>query len=486
MTAAVTPEIQAPPETRSAIQQRNIDVAERHYAKTGTFFDLPNFSEADITQSFVRARRDQLAYLDCGRWAVYQDGLWKKEHREGLIANRRAIEYMATVLLPQVDVLVTNPAARAATRNKLASVKLAGTIASAARGWLGRRSDEFDQDEYLLGAPGGKVIDLRTCELRDAQPEDMLMKSVACRPDHSECPKWLKFMAEITNADKALEHYLHKMMGSWLTGSTKDHSLTFWYGGAGNGKGTAIGVLSHILKDYATPISIECLLSKKNDGGDMQAIGQMCGARLVVAQEIDPHRRFNAGLLKTISGGDELCGRKLYEDPVTFRPTHKLLVASNYKPRVDVDGGIRRRLHIVPFVRNFEAVKNENLKEELIGEAPAILTWLMRGCILWQKEGLAKPGAVLAANEDFFEEQDDFKAWLEQKCVVDPRGWTPTAKLYASWRAHCEATGTFKGKQSDLVENLTREGFTKKKSKDQTQRGISGLALKNNGPTEVV
>ena len=64
------------------------------------------------------------------------------------------------------------------------------------------------------------------------------------------------------------------------------------------------------------------------------------------AQESDLQRKFNSGLLKTLTGGDELTGEKKFEHPFNFSPTHKLVVVSNHRPKVDLDGGMKRRLEI--------------------------------------------------------------------------------------------------------------------------------------------
>jgi phage/plasmid-associated DNA primase len=54
--------------------------------------------------------------------------------------------------------------------------------------------------------------------------------------------------------------------------------------------------------------------------------------------------------MKAFTGGDEISARGLYENLFTFRPTHSLLVATNYRPRVRcTDHAIWRRIAVVPF-----------------------------------------------------------------------------------------------------------------------------------------
>jgi putative DNA primase/helicase len=268
------------------------------------------------------------------------------------------------------------------------------------------------------------------------------------------------------------------MAGSWLTASVKDQTLTVWHGSGGNGKGTFISVVQQILGPYATTIPVDSLVTKKSGDIDHGGIAMLCGARLAVAQEGETSRRFNAGLLKTLTGGDRLTGKILYENKFEFKPTHKLVILTNNKPRVDVDGGIRRRMHLVPFTRSFEATKNVNLKEELLEQEGSILQWMIDGCLAWQSDGLGPPSSVTNYTNEYFEEADDIKSWIEQNCIRVPLAWTSTSDLFADWRMFCDNTKIFAGTQKDLTENLVREGFSKKKNSSGDKRGILGLKLR--------
>jgi len=279
-----------------------------------------------------------------------------------------------------------------------------------------------------------------------------------------------------------LAGYLQRMMGSWLTASVRDQILAVFHGHVGNGKGTLIAVVQAILQKYSRTIPVDSLVTKKSGDTDLAAVAMLCGARLAVAHEGETTRRFNAGLIKTLTGGDELTGRLLYENKFSFKPTHKLVISTNNKPRIDLDGGIKRRLHLVPFTRSFEgAAKNPNLKEELLGEAPSILSWMIEGCLAWQQRGLDAPSSVVNYTNEYFDEADDLKSWIEQNCVRDPKAWTSNADLFANWRNFCEEGRAFVGNQKELVEQLVREGFQKKRNAEGDKRGVVGLRLNNPG-----
>jgi len=63
-----------------------------------------------------------------------------------------------------------------------------------------------------------------------------------------------------------------------------------------------------------------------------------------------------------------------------------------------------------------EAERDKELPEKLKAEWPAILGWMMQRCLIWQREGLAPPGAVRAATDEYLEAEDSLGAWLGECC----------------------------------------------------------------------
>ena len=63
-----------------------------------------------------------------------------------------------------------------------------------------------------------------------------------------------------------------------------------------------------------------------------------------------------------------------------------------------------------------EAERDKELPEKLKSEWPAILGWMMQRCLIWQRGGLAPPGAVRAATDEYLEAEDSLAAWLGECC----------------------------------------------------------------------
>jgi len=160
-----------------------------------------------------------------------------------------------------------------------------------------------------------------------------------------------------------------------------------------------------------------------------------------------------------------------------FKPRFKLLIVGNHKPRLrTVDEAIRRRLHLIPFAVTIPADKVDlHFAERLKPEWPAILQWMIAGCLNWQKQGLNPPAAVKDATVDYLAAQDAVGLWLEERCKETTTGFASHAELFKSWSAWATDAGEFVGSQRGLIENLEGRGFVKERHGKGRTKGFRGL-----------
>ncbi|WP_346658630.1 phage/plasmid primase, P4 family [Bradyrhizobium sp. 173] len=344
-------------------------------------------------------------------------------------------------------------------------------------------SEYWDRDPWLLGTPGG-TVDLRTGMLRPSSPGDGITKTTAVTPDNTGCPLWLKFLNEATGEDKGLIRFLQQWCGYCLTGITNEHALLFVYGDGGNGKSVYLIIFTSILKDYAATSAMETFTASNNDKHPTD-LAMLCGARLVTASETEAGKAWAEARIKQMTGGDPISARFMRQDFFTYMPQFKLTIIGNHKPTLtNVDAAARRRFNIVPFTRK-PATPDRKLGEKLMAEAPAILQWMIEGCLDWQKNGLVRPPCVTEATEEYFSDQEVFPRWLEEECITHPGSTISEASsvLYRSWSDYARSLGAKPGTQADFKESMRRAGFTYRQK--NTAREFCGIQLKpKRGPDE--
>jgi P4 family phage/plasmid primase-like protien len=343
-------------------------------------------------------------------------------------------------------------------------------------------TDAFDTEDMELNTPSG-TVDLTTGELRPHRSEAMHSKSTAVSPRPGAAPLWNKFIKEVTGDDPALARFMQKTAGYALTGVRREQTLNFVWGPGGNGKSVFVDALMGVLGDYAATAPMDTFASSKGDKHPTDLAGLM-GARLVTATETQSGRSWDEQRLKAITGGDRMRARFMRQDFVEFTPRFKLILVGNHEPQIDnVDDAMRRRIHIVPFTYK-PALPDLNLPEKLRAEYPQILQWMIEGCIMWQNEGLVPPECVLAQTQQYFDEEDQPRRWLEE--CTRKGGYMSCADAYRSWQLWTSMQGEPAGTQREFTKGLRPlaavQGFEYKRVGPATarQRGWSGISLLEN------
>lgn len=326
-------------------------------------------------------------------------------------------------------------------------------------------ASDFDQQPMLLNVANG-TVDLQTGTLREHRDEDMLTHQAPVEYDpEAACPRWEQFLCEVFNNDEELARYVQRALGYSITGSTREHAFFVAYGSGRNGKSTLLGVVAAILGDYAGPITAEALILRAYGNNASPELASMVGKRLVTAQE-PPHGNLNTPRIKELTGGDSIMARGLYKEPFSFRPTLKLWLSTNERPRVEeVTPAIWQRIRLIPFTESFIGRENRSLVEELLEERAGILNWLIAGARAWQEEGLGTCAAVEAATRAYQEEQDPLYAFFHE-VLVRASGdakvlGTDAFAAYEAWDREARAN-TFHS-QKAFYAQAELHGYPKKK-----------------------
>lgn len=344
---------------------------------------------------------------------------------------------------------------------------------SEAQPYLIKHADQFDRHPELLNV-GDCVVDLRTGQDRNHDAALMMTKiiDVPYRVDTGVSLRWLAFLRTIFRDDENLINYIQRAVGYTLTGLTDEHCLFFCYGDGANGKSTFMRALSIITGDYGTTSNVEALLDTRESGeGATPMVAALQGMRFAMASEMPEGRRLNESRVKDLSGGDTVTARVLYGQPFTFRPTHTLWITGNHKPRITgTDGGIWRRLRIIPFVANIPTEHrrpSREFEDEFRQDASAILQWAIVGAMAWFDSKLGSCHAVDVATNEYRGEEDTVARFLATVCVIGEKLSVRKSELYGAWKEWAEDEGERDaGRKSQRW--LTAQLMTRGMSDDRT------------------
>ena len=312
----------------------------------------------------------------------------------------------------------------------------------------------WDGDPFLLGVANG-VVDLRTGKLRPGKPCDKITLHTDVEFDpRAKCPRFDRFLEEIFGDDADLISYVHRAVGYSLTGDVSEQCFFCCHGEGANGKTTLLNVLRHVIGDFACnlPFSAFELKARSAIPND---IATLPGRRFATAIETDESAQLNEPRIKALTGGDPITARLLYRDLFTFDPVAKFWLSFNHRPAVADDShGFWRRVHMIPFNRQFDPGTEPDLAAKLRAEAPGVLAWAVRGYLEWQQHGLQPPATVVAAIKTYREESDPLRDFVADRCTLHPDAQITVADLWSEYLDWCL--------QSGIQKCLQRPAFTRR------------------------
>ncbi len=425
-------------------------------------------NEDSVARAFAGTSAGRFAFdHTAGCWRVWQDGRWARDTRNLVFDAARDFVRAARERL-------TDPPAAMARIAFSAAVERA----SRADPRVAVSQEVWDRDPRLLGVPGG-VVDLRTGQLNPSRPEQFISRqtSVAPAPAGTPAPLWSAFLDDATRKDVELKAFLQRLTGYLLTGIVTEEVLTFLYGCGGNGKGVLLGAVTAILAEYAVAVPIEVFTAGARISVEYYR-AQMAGTRLVTASETEVQTTWPELQIKEMTGNDSpLSGRHHYGQPFTFWPQFKIVLVGNYAPRLKgCSPAMERRLRVVPFNR-IPAARDPDLKERLRAEYPAILRWMIDGCLQWQQKRLGTAAVITRATNAYFEQQDAFRHWIEECAVLDPTLSVEPGILLSNYNSWAKTNGEEVATSNAFAEMIDRIPSLRRVKSDG-RRLVKGIGLK--------
>lgn len=312
--------------------------------------------------------------------------------------------------------------------------------------------DDWDTNPWLLGVQNG-VVDLRTGELRGGLAVDHITKIAPLPYDAlAACPRWDRFLNEIFQANEELPAYIQRVFGYALTGITTEQVFWILWGEGANGKSTLIETFMNGTLGPAYSWTMPFPTATWTQSMSEYQKASLVGQRFVAASEVSRRGQLNEELVKSLTGNDTINARHPYGRPFQFIPAAKIFLRVNERPVIhDQSHGMWRRVKLIPFTQTFAV--DTGLATTLAAEAPGILAWAVRGCLEWQRNGLAHPSVVESATEDYRDESDEISEFIADRCQVGAEFSVGAKALFDSYRSWCDV------RHVPTLDRLSQKGF---------------------------
>jgi len=269
----------------------------------------------------------------------------------------------------------------------------------------------------------GNVIDLKTKQVRPRTSKDLW---TICSPGKliplRECEEADKFLNEISCGNVDLKEFLQCLMGYCLTREVTERKLFILYGNGRNGKSVFSSIMSSVMGKFYQSARDSLLLSrgKKHSGTATPEMMNLMDARLAVIPEIDSDEKLDTVNVKTLTSGDEVSGRPLFENEITFELQSKFWILTNDKPNFKgSDPAMVDRIFLIPFDAKFQQnKKNTDYVTRLKGLVDQFFTLAVYGAYNYYKNGgLPDCEKINLQTKEYVEEMDQFGQFIEENII---------------------------------------------------------------------
>lgn len=357
-------------------------------------------------------------------------------------------------------------------RKKLINVTYAPSVWKHAKGLLVDTQFvlKLDKIKHLLPIADGKVVDLKTGEVRDRVRKDYF--TVECNVNLLDETHKLKharnFLMSVCGNNEELFDYTLKYLGYCLTGSVEDRTFIQFYGTGRNGKSKLIKLMQNILgKKFSAILSSDVVVKtgKASAGAASSQLMCLMSARLAVLLETEEGDRLNEATVKSITGEDSIKGRALYRDPVEFDSQAKLIIVTNKLLNLNMqEDSIKDRAAYWTTLARFVNKNEEDLLEnEQVADndfcekmmtiyLDEFFTLLVReGSMVWyDNKKFTLPKIIKDGLNNYCKELDDMAAFIGENYEIKESGKVERAKFNKRYSEYCRDTST-KPKSSKQV-----------------------------------
>lgn len=341
-------------------------------------------------------------------------------------------------------------------------------------------SKELDADPYLFNTPTG-TVNLLTGDITDCSRDDLITKVAGAgldeEPEEGDggAAEWEAFLERIL-PDEEVRAFVQRFFGYSMLGKVTEHVMPIFTGTGANGKGTLRDALMAGFGDYAIEVDPAILMESKHERHGAFKM-RLRGARLVFCSETEKGKRFAESTMKRLTGGDPIEANLMHKNPITFDPSHALVMLTNHLPAVSGDDpAVWRRILVVPFdVVIPEEERDGGLPDRLKKSAPAVLAWVYEGWLSYQEQGLNPPEVVRVRTQEYQAASDVLGRFLEERVIANPHGSVRARELFTAWSSWCAASGEHAGTEKAFAESLANRGYAKKRT--SVGQVYSGLML---------
>jgi P4 family phage/plasmid primase-like protien len=283
---------------------------------------------------------------------------------------------------------------------------------------------KLNSKKHLVPFTDG-VYDLLSNEFRKTTKEDYINLTVGfpytLQYDNQEV---YKFLREVLPSE-GVRDYVLKKMSECLNGDIPNTYFLMFIGDTGaNGKSQLLNLMKLCMGEFGEKVEVTLLTRKRNNANEANTEKiKLLNKRFAFLSEPEDGEKINIGLLKELTGSEEIVARGLYQDSLSFVMEAKLFLACNELPEIKgEDTALWRRIRAVDFPSRFIDEPNGPGEYKIDRTLPSRmredLTWRQTFMKIlldyYYRDNIKEPEEIKVKTNEYRQENNEFYSWLDQ------------------------------------------------------------------------
>ena len=310
----------------------------------------------------------------------------------------------------------------------------------------------FDKKLGFFPIADGKVINLRTLEVRDRTKEDYFTRTTKMefKPNPDEAFVRQYFGEVLSTKRREYVDWMLCVIGYCLTGENNMKQFYTLLGEKDTGKSLFLKMLGDMFQSYGGVVNDKVFRQSKTDSVHNTEAFSLIEKRVAFVSEMEEGDKFNEQLMKKISGGDDInirgCGTNTN---VVVNFNSILWLATNGIPKFS-DKAFAERMRIISFNHKFE--NNPVIRDCILSHINDFFSVMCIHSQIYYNNGMTFKDVreVLESTKSVVDEQDSFKNWLDEENYsindayrnktpeLDTNEWrTKKTVVFASYTQYC-------------------------------------------------
>lgn len=340
------------------------------------------------------------------------------------------------------------------------------------------------------------VFDLITHAFRSTTKDDHVNLTTFYNFDPSvHNPDVYKFLEQVLPND-AVRDFILKKMSECLNGDIPNTHFLMLIGDTGaNGKSQLLNLMKHTMGEFGEKVEVTLLTRRRNNANEANTEKiKLMNKRFAFLSEPEDGEKINIGLLKELTGSEEIVARGLYQDSVSFVMEAKLYLACNELPEIKgEDTALWRRIRVVDFPSRFVDDPKEPNEYKIDRSLPSRMredvTWrqtFMNILLSYYQRDIQEPEEVKVKTNEYRQENNEFENWLIENVEQKDNGWLTLNDVCTLFLDRNKVNNYEKTKYRKEIEKFIKIKFPTAKCEygtlrlnEKVMRGWKNLQLKS-------